>query len=387
MSRYKYMRIPVWALSKEIMDKYNLHALVRNGYVLCEIRRGMYGLPHAGIIAYEQLVKILTPFSYSPTCHTPGLWQHKTRPISFSLCVDDFGIKYVGREHARHLLSALHNQYEATTDWNGSNYLGITLKWDYTNRTCDISMPRYIAAVIHLFQHPLPNRLEPSPHFRTEIQYGALIQFAPMDNTTPLLDSDRINPEQQIVGTFLHYGHAVDNTMLVALIPLATIQTKNTDETALALTKLLNYAPTHPNATLCYVASDMILHIYSNASYGSEPKSYSIVGGLFTLTSRAADPTKATISTPTPNGEIHTVSNIMGNMMSSTTKDEAGGIFHNAKYGIILRITLAKMGHLQLATPIQTDSSNATGTTNGNVKQRKSKAMDMQFYWVQDRVF
>ena len=41
MSRYEYMGIPIWALSKEIMDKYDLHALVRNGYVLCEICRGM----------------------------------------------------------------------------------------------------------------------------------------------------------------------------------------------------------------------------------------------------------------------------------------------------------------------------------------------------------
>ena len=110
------------------MDEYDLHALVRNGYVLCEIRRGMYGLPQAGILAYEQLVKILAPFGYAPTRHTPGLWQHKTRPISFSLCVDDFGINMSAREHAGHLLADLHTQYEVTTDWTGSTYIGITLK-------------------------------------------------------------------------------------------------------------------------------------------------------------------------------------------------------------------------------------------------------------------
>ena len=130
----------------------------------------------------------------------------------------------------------------------------------------------------------------------------------------------------------------------------------------------------------------MILYIYSDASYGSEPKLRSRVGGLFTLTSRAADPTKLPIATPTPNGAIHTVSNIMRNMMSSATEAEAGGIFHNAKDGVTFRITLAEMGHPQPDTPIQTDNSNATGIANGNVKQRKSKAMDMRFFWVQDRV-
>ena len=155
----------------------------------------------------------------------------------------------------------------------------------------------------------------------------------------------------------------------------------------MALIKLLNYASTHTNATLRYVSSDMILHIYSDASYRSEPKLRRRFGGLFTLTSRTNDTTKPPIVTPTPNGATDTVSNIMRNVMLSITEAEAVRLFHNTKDGVMIRITLAKMGHLQLATPIQTDSSNATGTTNGNVKQRKSKAMDMQFYWVQDRVF
>ena len=167
MSRYEYMQIPVWALSKEIMDKYNLHALVHNGYVLCEILHGMYGLTQAGILAYGQLIKILAPFGYAPTHHTPGLWRHKMRPLYFSLCIDDFGIKYVGREHAKHLIAALHTQYEATTDWTGSTYLGITLKWDHINRTCDISMTGYIAAALHRFHHPIPNWPEHSPHRHT----------------------------------------------------------------------------------------------------------------------------------------------------------------------------------------------------------------------------
>ena len=92
-----------------------------------------------------------------------------------------------------------------------------------------------------------------------------------MDDTSPCLDSNGITRVQQIVDTLLHYGRAVENTMLVALSSLASAQTKRTDETALDLTKLLKYASTDPNVTLWYVASDMILHIYSDDSYGSEP--------------------------------------------------------------------------------------------------------------------
>lgn len=130
----------------------------------------------------------------------------------------------------------------------------------------------------------------------------------------------------------------------------------------------------------------MTLHIYSDASYGSEPKSRSRVGGHYTLTNKSHNPTQPPVGEPIPNGAIHTVSNIMRNVMSSATEAECGGLFHNTKDGAMLRTTLEEMGHPQPPTPIQTDNSNATGISNSTVKQRKSKAMDMRFYWVQDRV-
>ena len=86
-------------------------------------------------------------------------------------------------------------------------------------------MPGYIAAALRRFQHPLPNQPEHSLHRHTEIRYGAPIQFAPMDNTSPLLDSDRITRVQQIVGTLLHYGCAVDNTMPVTLWSYVLVHT------------------------------------------------------------------------------------------------------------------------------------------------------------------
>jgi hypothetical protein len=62
------------------------------------------------------------------------------------------------------------------------------------------------------------------------------------------------------------------------------------------------------------------------------------------------------------------------------------GLFCNAKDGVALRTTLFEMGHPQAATPIQTDNACAAGIVNDTVKQRRSKAMDMRFYWVKDRV-
>ena len=96
--------------------------------------------------------------------HTPGLFRHDTRPVTFCLTVDDFFVKYVGREHADHLKNALEDLYTITVDWSGSLYCGLTLDWDYEARTVDISMPKYIAKALERFQHPVPTKPQHSPH-------------------------------------------------------------------------------------------------------------------------------------------------------------------------------------------------------------------------------
>jgi hypothetical protein len=75
----EYMRIPVWAIPKVIMDNYNLWPLVHNGMVRCLIRKGMYGLPQAGRIAFDDLVRHLEPYGYAPAPHTPDRASGDTR--------------------------------------------------------------------------------------------------------------------------------------------------------------------------------------------------------------------------------------------------------------------------------------------------------------------
>jgi hypothetical protein len=95
--RYEYMRMLLSRFPEEIINKYNLKALAVNVWVFIEIRKGMYGLKQAGLLATQLLQKRLAPFGYFPACQTPGLWLHLKRPIAFSLIVDDFTIKYMGK--------------------------------------------------------------------------------------------------------------------------------------------------------------------------------------------------------------------------------------------------------------------------------------------------
>jgi hypothetical protein len=91
----------------------------------------------------------------------------------------------------------------------------------------------------------------------------------------PPFNATGITLLQQIIGTFFYYARAINITMLVALGTLGAAQAKGTKATAEASTKLLNYAATHPYVTIQFKASNMVLHVHSNASYLSETKAQS----------------------------------------------------------------------------------------------------------------
>ena len=87
------------------------------------------------------------------------------------------------------------------------------------------------------------------------------------------------------------------------------------------------------------------------------------------------------------NGPIYVHSSIMRNVMSSSAAEaEIGAAYHNAQEACPMRQTLIELGHPQPPTPLQTDNECAMGILRDTVKQKRSKAIDMRFYWLQDRV-
>jgi hypothetical protein len=266
-------------------------------------------------------------------------------------------------------------------------YCGITLKWDYVARTVDLSMHGYIGKALNSYLVKRPKRPQHAPHAWTVPSYGSKVQLTPpADNSEPL-DACGLTRIQQIIGTLLFHGRAIDSTLLVALRTLSTAQSKETAATAQVITQLLNYYATHPNATIWFIASNMHLHIHSNASYLSEIRSRSRAGGYFFLSDRPKKLLPKPHNTAPPlNGAIYVHSSIMRCVLSSPIEAEAGALFHNAKDAAPFRITLLKLGHPQGPTPIQTDNACASGIFNDTVKQRRSEAMDMRFYWIKDRV-
>jgi hypothetical protein len=192
------MKIPIALLPDNIIEHYQLKVL--DGYVYMEICKGMYGLPQAGILANKLLKEHLVCHGYFEQPHTPGLWKHVTCPVWINLCVDNFGIKYNGREHLQLVHGALRKEtYEIVEDWTGNLYCGITLKWNYAEHHVDLAMPAYIMKQLTQNSHIAPFKPQHCPYSPNTIKYGKDNQSpSPLDKS-PCLDKAQKKCIQQIV--------------------------------------------------------------------------------------------------------------------------------------------------------------------------------------------
>ena len=127
---YEYAQIPLNIIPKEIRIQYKLDEISVNEIVYVEIRKGMLGLRQARKIAHDRQAKHISAYGYKPRKRTPFLWKNGTRPASFTLVVDNFGVKYKGKHHVQHLMDALQSKHTITVDWIGkissaSHWIGI----------------------------------------------------------------------------------------------------------------------------------------------------------------------------------------------------------------------------------------------------------------------
>ncbi len=207
--------------------------------------------------------------------NTLRLWWHATCPVTFSLVVDTFGIKYVGKEHANHLIKCL-KKYKLTKDWICNLYCGITLKWDYKARTLDVSVPGYIKKQLVKYKRIQNFLFSPEPK-----KFGVEAQSPlPIIETCKLTNAE-IKRVQKIVGSILYYARAVDMTVLMALSTITSKTIKGPERMLKKTYQVLDYLVSHPNATVRLQASDIITNIHLDAFYLSKLNACSRACGHF----------------------------------------------------------------------------------------------------------
>ena len=132
----------------------------------------------------------------------------------------------------------------------------------------------------------------------------------------------------------------------------------------------------NPSPKLQFRASNMILHVESDAAYVVCPKARSRAGGFHYLSN---------LDGTLMNSPIWVLAKVIKNVMASATEAEVGSLYMNAQEAVSTRTCLIEMGHPQPATKMKTDNMTAKGILTGTIKQKRSKAIDMRFYWLKDR--
>jgi hypothetical protein len=192
-----------------------------------EKRRAVWVL-QACILANELLQKQFAPHGYYKCVNILRIWRHVTCLITFSLVVNNFGIKYVGKEHVNHLTKRLKEKYKLTKDWTGDLHSGISPKWNYVARTLYISMLRYIKKQLLKYKHTM-RQIQHCPYSPEPKRYGTDAQSPLPSKDTQKLTYCDIKHVQKIVRSILYYAW-VDNMMvLMALSTIASEQTKETE--------------------------------------------------------------------------------------------------------------------------------------------------------------
>ena len=167
----------------------------------------------------------------------------------------------------------------------------------------------------------------------------------------------------------------MDPTLNTALNYIALSQAHPTENTKKKYIRLMDYVATYPDAYIRYNASDMILHVDSDAAYLVLPNAKSRIAGFFQLTDHPSD------SNPPPtNGPLLVECKTIKHVVTSAAEAETSALFHNAKTSIPIRRILIALGHPQPPTPIQVDNSTAAGFVNKNITQKRSKSWDMRFH-------
>jgi hypothetical protein len=225
--------------------------------------------------------------------------------------------------------------------------------------------------------------LQTCPHPYREIRYGAKVQYADALDETPRLSPEATKEIQGIVGSLLFYGRAVDYSILPALNDISYQQSKPTQRTRRLCTQLLDFVLTQPEAIIRFYKSDMILYVHSDAAYLVLPRARSRIAGYYFFGNK--NPTAVFAK---PNGAILVECKKLDPVATSAAEAETGGLYINAQNAVPIRNDCEFLGHPQPATgtPLVTDNASAHGILTKLMKPRRSKAWDMRYHWLEDRI-
>ena len=183
------LRISLAGYSPSVLASLNLTPFIKHDshhhpYIFFDIHKTIAGLPQSGLLSQNRLITLLNSGGYFETA-TPMLFRHTSRPIDFTLVVDDFGIKYHHRDDFDHLVALLGTLYGVKPHPVGTNFLGYTIVHDRVHRTITMSYPGYISSLLDRVR-PLGIKPAASPSIYVPPVYGSRApQTTTVDTSNP----------------------------------------------------------------------------------------------------------------------------------------------------------------------------------------------------------
>jgi hypothetical protein len=262
--------------------------------------------------------------------------------------------------------------------------MGINLTRNLANHDRDtlvISMQGYVHAGLSALNF-VPSSKPNSPIVYTAPNYSGAIQETIVD-TSPLVSPEDEHYLRSAVGIFRYYADHIDSTLSLSLSRLASQQEAPTENTMADLKRFLNYVAQFPDAKIVYRPSNMQLAIHSDESYCSEPMSRSRSAGFSTCGPIIYSGPDLPSSV---NGPIRVSTTIIPTVVNSAMEASYAAMYLNALNATADRQTLSDLGHPQEPTIITYDNTAAGNMANKTAKVKRSKAIDMRYHWIQDRI-
>ena len=186
-----------------------------------------------------KLNRFVPPYDLS----SDNFCTHNWWLVQFTLVVDNFGVRYVGEEHAIQLKNIIEENYTLISEWYGRQYIGTALDLDYKRRQVHLSIPKYVTKDIKKFKHKLQKKKH-QPYSSASIIYGAKKQYVTPQSTAPLFDEKGKKFTQQVCGKFIFLGLAVDSNLLCPISAIASHSATPTEDTMRQNQQLIYYIAT-----------------------------------------------------------------------------------------------------------------------------------------------
>ena len=389
LDRPEYMWMPITLLPQYLREELGMGDLPEDTRILWEVTMALYGTPQAGMLAQRDVNRLLVAGGFYECPMTPCLYRHPTRNLRFVVWVDDFMVVFERghRADVEYLLQVLSAQYDFKVDWTGRNYLGLTIVYDRQKRTITVSIPGYVKRMLAEFSVVISARDPGSPIAYITPRYGNKgPQAAVEEDNSPPLDHDGIKFLQRVVGKTLYLARMVDSPIELAVNRIASDQSHGTTRTMRAAHRLLQYLAHHPEPAIVFRPSNMQLCIHADGSHLSEPKARSRAAAVLFLGDPLFAGPQDTDAIHTMQGPVATLCVKLPMVTQAAAETEYASSYMAAQLGEHVRRIMIDLGYPQKPTDIVYDNTIAGKMANKTCKLRRSRAIDMRFHWLRDRV-